>query len=261
MKERKQLDGRGLLKLAEAAVAGATAVLEAVYRQDAGVVSASGRDIKTEADLAAERQILDQIRLAGFPVLSEESGTSGDFDKEGDFWVVDPLDGTFNFARGLPFCGVSVGFWSRGRPLLGVIHDLGSGETYSGIVGQGAWMNGRSIRTASTSLESAVLATGFPTGRDYSDSSLQKTIAGIQHFKKVRMLGSAAMMLASVAAGRLDAYWEESIWLWDVAAGLALVEAAGGCCHLSAVGPDWRLDVLAHHGELGLIGPLLGFEP
>lgn len=248
-----------LLKLAQEAVEAAATVLGKVYKADAGVVSDGGRDIKTEADLAAEQQILAVIKQAGFGILSEESGARGNIDLQDSFWVVDPLDGTFNFARGLPFCGVSIGFWSKGEPIIGVIHDLGSGETYSGHVGHGAWVDNSPARTAATPISGAVLATGFPTGRDYSEEALQKTIGGIQRFKKVRMLGSAAMMLAAVAAGRMDAYWEESIWLWDVAAGLALVKAAGGDYHLSTIGDDWRLNVLAHHGGLAEVAPLLGF--
>lgn len=239
-------------RLAIEAVQAASEILREAYRSDAVVASAGGRDIKTEADIAAERAILSLLADSPWPVLSEESGAAGDLDPQDAFWVVDPLDGTFNFARGLPFCGVSVGFWENGRPRVGVIEDLASGEVMSASVGQGAWCNGQSLRVSETSqLSQAALATGFPTGRDYGAAALTATVEGIQRFKKIRMLGSAALSLAQVAAGRVDAYWEEKIWLWDVAAGLALVEAAGGAFKISSVGSDWKLNVFAHNGRLG----------
>jgi myo-inositol-1(or 4)-monophosphatase len=248
---------KSVLNLAERAVSAASSILREVYESDAVVASAGGRDIKTEADLAAERAILDVLAESPWPVLSEEAGAAGDLRPDGAFWVVDPLDGTFNFARGLPFCGVSVGFWKEGRPRVGVIEDLASGEVMSGLVGEGAWCDGRALRVSETDeLSQAALATGFPTGRDYSAAALAATVEGIQRFKKIRMLGSAALSLAQVAAGRVDAYWEEKIWLWDVAAGLALVEAAGGAFEISPPAADWKLNVFAHNGKLGAFADL-----
>jgi len=241
-----------VLSLAEKAVRAASEILKGAYQSDAVVASAGGRDIKTEADEAAERAILDVLAESSWPVLSEEAGAAKGLTPSGTFWVVDPLDGTFNFVRGLPFCGVSVGLWKEGRPQVGVIGNLASGEVMSALVGEGAWCDGRPLRVSTTDrFDQAALATGFPTGRDYGSAAVAATVEGIQRFKKIRMLGSAALSLAQVAAGRVDAYWEEKIWLWDVAAGLALVEAAGGRFEITPPDAEWKLNVFAHNGKLG----------
>jgi myo-inositol-1(or 4)-monophosphatase len=217
------------LSLAKSAVADAAELLRRRFRDDAGVEKAPGRDIKTRADVAAEECIRNHLAKSCIAVLAEESATNDEPMAAGIRWIVDPLDGTMNFVRGLPLCAISVGLWDGTAPLLGVIRDLYTGRTYSGAVGVGAWCNEAPIRVSDTAGEAqSVLATGFPTNRDYSLDGLSRFITQIQGFKKIRMLGSAALSLAYVAAGHLDAYVEENIMMWDVAAGLAIVKAAGG---------------------------------
>jgi myo-inositol-1(or 4)-monophosphatase len=134
-----------------------------------------------------------------------------------------------NFSRGFPVHAVSIGLWDGATPVLGVIADIARGSIYRGLVGLGAWRDDRPIRVSSiTERAQAVLVTGFPTGRDYGDAALAAFIARVQAFKKIRMIGSAALSLAFVAEGVFEAYTEEGIMLWDIAAGLALVAAAGG---------------------------------
>ena len=106
------------------------------------------------------------------------------------------------------------------------------------------------IVSTTKSYATASLTTGFPSARDYSDASLGNTIRKVQQFKKVRMIGSAALSIAHVANGSVDAYFEEDIWLWDVAAGLALVKAAGGDFSISEIKDSWQLDVFAFNGHL-----------
>jgi myo-inositol-1(or 4)-monophosphatase len=249
------------LKLAEKAAREAGALLRDAYSKDAGVVSDGGKDIKTEADKAAEAVVLDALRPTGLSILSEESGvvqvqetnhsTHQPLHLSTPTWIVDPLDGTFNFTRGFPACCVAIGLWAENQPLMGVIYDFVSDKMYSGIVGEGALCNGEPIAVSQTaSYASASLATGFPSARDYSDASLAVSIRKVQQFKKIRMIGSAALSIAHVANGALDAYFEEDIWIWDVAAGLALLKAAGGNFSISEIKDTWQLDVFAYNGVL-----------
>lgn len=254
------------LALAERAALQAGALLRDAYSVDAGVVSAIGKDIKTEADKAAEAVVLDALRSTGLAILSEESGMeqetansgkavgaspSAILDSPSPLWIIDPLDGTFNFTRGFPACCVAIGLWAENQPLMGVIYDFVSDKMYSGIVGEGALCNGEPIAVSQTaSYASASLATGFPSARDYSDASLAVSIRKVQQFKKIRMIGAAALSIAHVANGALDAYFEEDIWIWDVAAGLALVKAAGGNFSISEIKETWQLDVFAFNGLL-----------
>jgi myo-inositol-1(or 4)-monophosphatase len=123
--------------------------------------------------------------------------------------------------------------------VLGAVFDFHRDEMFSGVVGEGAWCNEEQIFVSDTRIASrAVLTTGFPSFRDFDDDSLLGFVRHVQRFKKVRLLGSAALSLAYVACGRADAYAEDDIMLWDVAAGLALVSAAGGAIELK---PSARL--------------------
>ena len=219
-------------------------------RNEFEVTGSLGKDLKSEADLAAEKVIFSRLDSTGIPVLSEESRSETKW-RDGMVWIVDPLDGTLNYVRGLDLYCVSIALWRDGNPLLGVIYQPASGNTFSGIVGVGATFNGASIRPSSlTHIERAVICTGFPSGRDYATDSLFDFLKLVRSFKKVRLLGSAALSLAYVAAGYVDAYCEEDIWLWDVAAGLALVKAVGGDIGDVSWGSDLKGYVMATNGNL-----------
>ena len=216
------------LSIACHAAAMGVELLRKDFLNDAKVTKASGKDIKTLADVAAQECILKVLQKSGIPVLAEE-GDHPATDMDSQIWLVDPLDGTFNFSRGFPVAAVSIALWEKGKPMLGVVHDIFSREVYSGLTGQGAWLDDQGIHVSAVGDKSqAILATGFPSGRRYDTDLLRQFVHSVQVYKKVRMLGSAALMLAQVAAGRFDVYEEEDIFLWDVAAGLALVQAAGG---------------------------------
>ena len=217
-----------------------------------GVRSEEARDIKIEADFAADRHIHDELgRLSGIPVLSEERDPALARDVESYRWIVDPVDGSFNFARGIPFCCVSIGLWKGRQPIAGVIRDLDRGELFTGLVGHGAWLDGRPIRVSSVRERArAALCSGLPGAGDHGAERLARLVARANAFKKVRLLGSAALMLAYVACGRADLYAEDGIAIWDVGAGLALVQAAGGSFRWRpAAGPD-RYDVEADNAVL-----------
>ncbi len=195
------------------------------------VTGEKGRDVKLAVDRTSEELIIAMLReQSSFAILSEERGAIKGKDSTSELvWIVDPLDGSMNYLKGIPGCCVSLGLWRADEPMLGVIYDFTRKELFAGIPGKGAWMDGFPIYTSLISEpDRAVLCTGFPVGMDFSGEALSQFIQQVHSYKKIRMFGSAALSLAYVAAGRVDAYYERDIRLWDVAAGLAIVQAAGG---------------------------------
>jgi len=241
-----------LLLLAAEAARDAGRLLRQDFSQNAVIRSDAGKDLKTAADVASEALIRRSLEATGVQTLGEESVDRPPIDRTAPFWVVDPLDGTFNFTRGFPLCCVSIAYCEDLRPCLGVIYDFQSDILYTGLPGYGAFANGATIKVSEIDDKGqAVLATGFPAGRSFKGASLRDFLKKIRAFKKIRMIGSAALSLAYVASGRFDAYFEESIWWWDVAAGLALVEAAGGRWSAGTIGADWKVDIRAWNGCFG----------
>ena len=247
-----------LVRLAEITARSAGKCLLDAYSSNSVVLSDYGKDIKTEADKVAETIVLKALRSTGCAILSEESrlsNTDKSFpticESSLPIWIIDPLDGTYNFTRGFPMCCVSIALWQGMNPVLGVIYDFTYDKLYSGVVDNGASCNDKAIQVSTlANYDQAVLATGFPSSRDYSDSALETSIRTIQRFKKIRMIGSAALSLAHVSSGNVDAYTEDDIWLWDVAAGLALVKAAGGNYTISGIKNSYQLHALASNGFL-----------
>lgn len=217
------------LDLAIRAAGAASAYLRDALAAEKKVLAEIGRDIKLQADRDAEAIILDVLMQSGLPVIAEESGESGTHGDDTPTWIVDPLDGTMNFKHGIPLCCVSLALSLGGRPVLGVIDDFNRRECFSGIPGGGAWLNGSPMHVSQTTDPArAILTAGFPTKFDLGGPALHAFMESARRFKKVRMLGSAALMMAYVACGRVDAYAEDDIMYWDIAAGAALIEAAGG---------------------------------
>lgn len=234
MESLKELDGVVALDVAATAATEAGRLLLELRRKPVEVLSEAAHDIKLKADQLAEGRILDVLReRMPLPVLTEESGEHGAVEENARMWVVDPLDGTFNYSRGMPLCCSSVGLWEGGQPVLGAVYNFFSDELFTGIVGRGAWLNGKPIAVSGVrAVAQASLATGFPHHQDKSDAPLLAFVRQVQTFKKIRMLGSAALMGAHVACGWLDAYLEDDIWLWDVAAAAAICRAAGASVSL-----------------------------
>ena len=206
------------------------------------VQQSHNRDVKIKGDFLSETIIIDSLQQhSSFPILTEESGIIGEIDREQYLWIVDPLDGSLNYSQGIPFCCISIGLWKANSPVLGVIYDFYRNELFSGIIGEGAWLNETSIKISETTKKKeAILCTGFPIKTDFSEKAITRFVNQIQAYKKVRLLGSAALSLAYVACGRVDAYIEENIMLWDVSAGCAIVKAAGGEVQI-----DYSNDLLA----------------
>jgi myo-inositol-1(or 4)-monophosphatase len=191
----------------------------------------SGKDIKIDMDRILNEKLTSVLKkFLDIEVLSEEDESALELRADGALrWVLDPLDGSLNHLRNIPLSCISIALWAGMEPLMGIVYDYNRKEIYAGIVGEGASLNGAPIRTGDIAeTGKGILCTGFPSYRDYGDKSLLEFAAFVQKWKKVRLLGSAALSLAYVAAGRADGYLEEDIRIWDVAAGLALVKSAGG---------------------------------
>jgi myo-inositol-1(or 4)-monophosphatase len=192
-------------------------------------------DLVTEFDHAAELLIVSQLRAA-FPshrILAEEGGESRV--GENPFtWYIDPLDGTVNFAHGYPFFAVSIALYEQQQPVLGVIYEPLRDECFHAVAGEGAHLTVAGttdiIRVSSEDqLGAGLLATGFPYDRQTSShDNLAQTAAFLKRAQGLRRAGAACLDLAYVAAGRLDGYWEYKLNPWDVAAGILLVQEAGG---------------------------------
>ena len=188
-------------------------------------------DVVTEADKASERLIIDGIHSAfpGHSDLAEESGRDGTDDAEW-LWIIDPLDGTTNFNQGLPVFSVSIALQHNGVTVVGVVYAPYLGEMFTALKGNGAYLNGKPIHVRRNSdIGSMVVATGMPYDRDrHPDNNLDNISRVCLRVRGTRRMGSAAIDLAYTAAGYYDAYWELNLNIWDVAAGILLVQEAGG---------------------------------
>ena len=210
-------------------------------------IDSNPRDTKLKADIKSEKLILDILNSeSSYPVLAEETGKTSD-DLGDIFWVVDPLDGTANYNRNIPICCVSIGLVKNMKPLIGVIFDFNNDDIFVGDnVNNLARLNNKDIKVSDIQKKTdGVLITGLPFNTDYSDEALGKLISDMQAWKKVRMIGSAAMSLNYVSNGFYDAYFERDIMFWDVAAGLAILEGAGGQFKSFQKEKKYSLDVFA----------------
>jgi len=194
------------------------------------IVKKGDIDLVTEADFAVEKAILELI-AGHFPkdaILAEESGKQGA--RGFRTWLIDPLDGTTNFAHGFPFFAVSIALEIEDDVVLGVVYHPFMNEFFEAVKNKGAFLNGTSLQVSGTDrLDESLLATGFPYDvherPERVVALLEKMLIRAQG---VRRLGSAALELCYVAAGRLDGFWEEDLKPWDTAAGLVIVREAGG---------------------------------
>jgi myo-inositol-1(or 4)-monophosphatase len=214
------------------------------------VNSAEAHDIKLELDVRCQ-QLIEKILAAVFPqipVLGEE-GDTGDVNAE-HRWVIDPIDGTVNYFFGMPHAAVSIALQHRGESVVGVIYDPFTDEIWTTTKGQPTRLNGKIVRVSNRSqLKEAVIAIGFSKDRENLEKSLPHLVRLARRAKKIRILGSAALELAYVASGRLDAYVERTINLWDVAAGSLLLENAGGEFYTRPA-PGGKLRMCADNGRL-----------
>lgn len=215
-------------------------ILRAGYGGEHHIQHKGAIDLVTEVDRRSEAYILGEIRSSfpGHRIQAEETG-----DQPGEeccIWYIDPLDGTVNYAHGIPIFAVSIAYQRDGELQLGAIYDPLRDECFTAERGRGAWLNGKPIQAANqSSLDQALLVTGFPYDiRTNPQNNLEFFARFALHSLGVRRLGSAALDLAYIACGRFDGYWETSLQAWDLAAGALIAREAGalvtdmrGCPH------------------------------
>ncbi|MFW6365735.1 MAG: inositol monophosphatase family protein [Spirochaetota bacterium] len=227
------------------------------FRSDTTSVHYKSRtDLVTSIDNEAEAYILKRIRES-FPdsdIIAEESGVNST--GSGFVWIIDPLDGTNNFAHGLPHFCVSIGLYSRERRevIAGCVYNPVLSELFSAMKGEGAYLNRRKIAVSDTrELGVSIVATGFAYDKENSDVNNLRQFNGVlPRTQGVRRFGSAALDLAYTACGRLDGYWEAMIHSWDVSAGALLVcEAGGKVTDYSGYPVDiFRNEIIATNGHI-----------
>ena len=255
------LDSAMVLAKAEELAAGAGEILldwsGRLASDQIGSKSAK-RDLVTEADLASEAYLLKHLGDA-FPAdafLAEESASEPMRNPDAELmWCIDPLDGTVNFVHELPMFAVSIARLRRGVPEIAVVHLPRLQETFTAIRGGGAFLNGKPIQVSNSSRPlDSLFATGFPYRRHLlADNNLENFNRMFLHQRGIRRMGSAAIDLAYVAAGRLDAFWEMHLSPWDVAAAGLLVQEAGGVVDTLRPGGDWVFDANLIAGPAKLV--------
>ncbi|NBQ64066.1 MAG: inositol monophosphatase [Verrucomicrobia bacterium] len=244
---------QSLRQTAERVARNAGETLRAAKNTALQVDAVEQHDVKLELDRRIQEQIRKAILKAypGHGFLGEEGGEMA---KPGQYeWVVDPIDGTVNLFYGIPHYAVSVACRLDGRTLAGAIYDSNRDEMFSTHAGGGSTCNGVPIHVAKrVDLKEAILALGFSKGK----ATIRKCLELYHHYgdrvRKLRAMGSAALDLAYVASGRLDAYIEQGVSIWDVAAGALLVEEAGGHVRISPGEPPGKIHLVASNGRLPL---------
>lgn len=215
-------------------------------------INSDPKDTKLKADVSSESLIKEIISASSnYPILAEESGKSSD--NLGDiFWVIDPLDGTANFNRDIPICCISIGLVKKMKPILGVIYDFNNDDLYLGNnITNTSSLNNKPLRVSEINKKSnGILITGLPFNTDYSDQALNSMIVDMQSWKKVRMIGSAAMASCYIASGKAELYKEKGIYLWDVIAGASIVNAAGGSAEILNIKDDFQVDVIFSNSNI-----------
>ena len=195
------------------------------------IFSEQGRDIKLEIDRSTEKLIRTSLRESDISILGEEYGGKS---SDGLVWVIDPIDGTANYFRGLDQCCISIALMDGNQALLGIIYNFNTNELFHAQHEQGAFLNDLPISVSNISEKNkASLTTGFPASESI-ESSLD-FLDGLKEWKKIRMFGSAALSCAYISSGRCDAYIEKGVYLWDFAAGICLVNEAGGRVQFSKI--------------------------
>jgi myo-inositol-1(or 4)-monophosphatase len=195
-------------------------------------------DLVTEADRASEKLVVERLR-SHFPSHGIVAEEGGGHESPSEFrWYVDPLDGTTNFAHGFPMFNITLGLERAGEIIAGVVYDPIRGEMFTAERGSGAWLNNRRLHVSkATRLADSLASTGFPSRKRHANVNIHFYHQMAMSSHGVRRTGSAAIDLAYVASGRLDAFWEFGLNPWDIAAGVLLVTEAGGRCSDMKGGP------------------------
>lgn len=246
----------GFLTTAVEAAHAAGRLLRENFEKPLQVDAMHDHDIKLELDRRAQQLIEDRIlaRHPGHSIYGEEGRRGGSSDHE---WIIDPLDGTVNYFYGIPHFATTIAVRCGGELLAGVTHDPLRDETWTVEAGGPALLNGRPINVSTrTRLQDCIVSMGVSKTVDTINSTLPAFNHAIRQVKKMRMLGSAALDIAYVATGRLDAYIEGTISLWDIATGILLVRAAGGAVDLEPHkdNPDkFRIKATSGHADFAAL--------
>jgi len=224
--------------------------LKASFFETQDLLANSGRDIKLAIDKEIEEDIKAELQGFGFGFLGEETGLKPDNASE-FFWVVDPLDGTSNYYRNIPICANSIALMdSQFNVQVAVINNFLENKLYFASSGNGSFCNDKALKVSDTPLKSmSTLMTGIPAKTIYLDSEFQEMIQLFQEWKKVRMIGSAAIAGVWVAEGIADCYKENGIFIWDIAATMLLVQEAGGKINISELNDEMRVDAEFTNGK------------
>tara|TARA_A100001234_G_scaffold220806_1_gene234664 strand:+ start:9331 stop:10053 length:723 start_codon:yes stop_codon:yes gene_type:complete len=210
------------------------------------VLAEEGRDIKLELDRETENLIRKELEKTNIIILGEEFG--GEISSKSLRWVIDPIDGTANYFRGLDQCCVSIALMDQDKSKLGIVYNFNNGEIYSAAEGYGCYLNDSKINVSDIDQKNkASITTGFPASETID--SQYEFLDELQGWKKIRMFGSAALSCAYIASGKCDYYAEKGVYLWDFAAGICLVEEAGGNAEYSLIDEE-RYAVRFSNGKL-----------
>jgi myo-inositol-1(or 4)-monophosphatase len=263
MKLETRIEGKKAIKAASEAARSVGNLLRRHLSEKKKADSVTQHDIKLELDVRCQKLIERTLRSA-FPnvALLGEEGISGDQAAE-HRWVVDPIDGTVNFAYGIPHCCVSIALQTRGAKgeaasypdgydtVAGIVYDPFCDELWTALKGQEAKLNGKPVRVSERAkLNECIISIGFSKSKESLDGTLPYFNQLIPRVRKVRMMGAAALGLAYVATGRFDAYIESGIRLWDIAAGGLLIECAGGEFFRKAIAGEHAYMMVANNGRL-----------
>ena len=224
-----------MLAVAKDAALQAGALIKANFGGTLGVNEMKQYDIKLELDVRSQ-ELITAVILRSFPdhAIFGEEGIGGNQASDWQ-WIVDPIDGTVNYFYGIPHFCVSIALRKAGEIVVGVIYDPMQDEMFVAVRGEKPTMNGQPISVSPrTQLSDCIITCGFSKNKESIDAGAKRFIDLAFKVRKVRMLGSAALGMAYVACGRLDAYVEEALSLWDIAAGMLLIETAGGKAPLFA---------------------------
>ena len=210
------------------------------------VLVEQGRDIKIELDRECENLIRDELKSTQIEIYGEEFG--GEISQDVIRWIVDPIDGTANYFRGIDQCCISIALMEGIKTKIGVMYNFNTNEIFYASSGNGAFLNEKEIQVSDISdVGKASLFTGFPASESIESQS--QFLKNLAVWKKIRMFGSAALSCAYVASGKGDYYAEKGVYLWDFAAGICLIEEAGGKAEFLLIDDD-RYSVKFSNGKL-----------
>ena len=210
------------------------------------------KEVKAEADIVVEDFIINRLKGTGLPILSEEKGFLASKTKESRCWIIDPIDGTYNYVKGIGPCAISIALWEHEIPVFGVVYAIDTSNLYWGGRNLGAFCDSNFISVSDISdTNLASVCTGFPVRLDIdSKKSADHFWSSVSKFSKVRMLGCASISLIKIAEGASEVYFENQIMIWDVAAGLAIIEGAGGTIMFDQGHCQYSLNVVASNNKL-----------